>query len=305
MKSLRQALNISDIYSLSFFILLFIQNIIFYGQLTNPLQLLIQNIVILLAIPTIAVWEVRYNKIKIINILRNFYHIVFILISYNTVQEFIGIVNPQLYDNLMAQIDMYLFRVNIGDIFVKFSNPVLTEYMQICYFSYYFGAIALGVELLFKDKGKYFDQYLRYIVFSFSFMFLLYYIFPTIGPRFYLYDFTKLSQDLPGLFFTEPIRDIVNSGGNIPKPYYPNLTRIYTDCLPSGHTWIELIVLVMAFKVKAKSRWILLFFGIGLLLSTMYLRYHYLIDVILGAVCFLISWYVEPRLGRKINLFLK
>jgi membrane-associated phospholipid phosphatase len=305
MKSLKESLNISDIYALTFFILMLIQNVIFFGELNTPLQLLFQNLAILTAIPLVAYLEANYNKFKIINILRNFYHVAFILISYNTVQEFIEIVHPQIYDPLIAKIDTALFGFNIADVFMKISHPILTEYMQICYFSYYFGAIALGLEFIFKDNGKYFDQYLRHIVFSFSFLFLLYYILPTIGPRFYLYDYSTFNQDLPGLWFTEPIRDIINAGCRVPVPYTPDFTQINPDCVPSGHTWIELIILVMAFKTKAKSRWVLLFFGTGLLISTMYLRYHYLIDIVLGVIFFLIAWYLEPRLGRWINSLLK
>jgi membrane-associated phospholipid phosphatase len=124
---------------------------------------------------------------------------------------------------------------------------------------------------------------------------------PVIGPRFYLYDFSQLSSDLPGLFFTEPIRNIINAGCNVPDPSNFTFAQVNPDCVPSGHTWIELIMLVMAFKGKSRLRWFYLIIGAGLIFSTLYLRYHYLFDLILGVAFFLITYYLEPKLAKLIN----
>lgn len=301
MRSLKKILSVADIYTIVFFTLLLIQTIVFFNRLESPMIMLLQNVGIILGIVGISYYDKYYNKNKIIHVFRNLYHVVILLISYNTVQVFIEIVHPQLYDSVVANWDMQVFGFHACQQLYAISNPILTEYLQLCYFSYYFVAIALGVELFFKDGGKYFEQYLRYIVFSFIFLFMLYYALPVLGPRFYLYDFSQLSSDLPGLFFTEPMRHIINVGCNVPDPSNFTFAQVNPDCVPSGHTWIELIMLVMAFKSKSRLRWFYLVIGAGLIFSTLYLRYHYLFDLLLGVLFFLITYYLEPKLAKLIN----
>jgi membrane-associated phospholipid phosphatase len=62
---------------------------------------------------------------------------------------------------------------------------------------------------------------------------------------------------------------------------FEGITR---DCFPSGHTELTVLVLYYARKFDRRIFWWLLPFGIGIVLSTVYLRYHYVIDVIAGAV---------------------
>ena len=51
------------------------------------------------------------------------------------------------------------------------------------------------------------------------------------------------------------------------------------DCMPSGHTAVTLITLLFAWRAHRPTFWLILPFASGLILSTVYLRYHYVIDV--------------------------
>ena len=56
------------------------------------------------------------------------------------------------------------------------------------------------------------------------------------------------------------------------------------DCFPSGHTEIALVVLLYAWRFERRYFCGLLP-AVGLLLfSTVYLRYHYVVDVLAGAL---------------------
>ena len=56
------------------------------------------------------------------------------------------------------------------------------------------------------------------------------------------------------------------------------------DAFPSGHTMITTAVLIVAWRRFRKLFWFLLPVAILLILSTMYCRYHYLVDVLAGIV---------------------
>jgi membrane-associated phospholipid phosphatase len=56
------------------------------------------------------------------------------------------------------------------------------------------------------------------------------------------------------------------------------------DCFPSGHTELTMLVLYCAWRFERRAFWIMVPPACVLVISTVYLRYHYVIDVIAGAV---------------------
>ena len=76
------------------------------------------------------------------------------------------------------------------------------------------------------------------------------------------------------------------------------LERIKTDCFPSLHTGLCLLCLLYAiryrevFKHKIFAMWFWIVGVISLILSTVYLRYHWVIDVIAGIILAVIVYYV-------------
>ena len=92
---------------------------------------------------------------------------------------------------------------------------------------------------------------------------------PALGPRFYL-DHLQ-TTGLQGLLVAEPLHDLLN-----------RLEGIKRDAFPSGHTGIAVVVLYLAYQYKRNLFWIYLPVVAALLFSTVYLRYHYIVDVIAG-----------------------
>ncbi len=80
--------------------------------------------------------------------------------------------------------------------------------------------------------------------------YLGYFIWPGIGPRFTLHNFETINQDLPGLFLTNFLREIVNSGESIPAGTSNPAEVVQRDIFPSGHTMITLIVMYLSFRLK-------------------------------------------------------
>lgn len=52
---------------------------------------------------------------------------------------------------------------------------------------------------------------------------------------------------------------------------------------PSGHTMISVAVLIVAWKRARDVFWILLPIATGLIISTVFCRFHYVVDLIAGA----------------------
>jgi membrane-associated phospholipid phosphatase len=112
-----------------------------------------------------------------------------------------------------------------------------------------------------------------------------YLLFPAIGPRFTMAQLYTVPLD--GGVITDFLRDSLN-----------NLEHNKRDCMPSGHTQIALITLGLAFRHSRKLFYIYLPMVLGLILATVYLRYHYVVDVLAGALLAAICLALGPWLFR-------
>jgi len=57
---------------------------------------------------------------------------------------------------------------------------------------------------------------------------------------------------------------------------------VQRDVFPSGHTMITLIVMYLSVRLRSRSRYFFVPVGSLLIVATVYLWYHYVIDLIAG-----------------------
>jgi len=186
------------------------------------------------------------------------------------------------YDFLFINIDRFLFGGDPTKFFYQIANPFLTEILQMVYGSFYLLPIILCLSLLRKKRYVATDFALFSVVYGFFLSYLGYFLLPGIGPRFTLHDFNLVNQALPGLYLTNFLREVVNAGESIPAGTVNPADLVQRDVFPSGHTMITLIVMYLSIKLKSRSRYFFIPIGSLLIFSTVYLWYHYVIDLIAG-----------------------
>jgi membrane-associated phospholipid phosphatase len=299
--NLREILKMSDIYSLAILCIYTVLAIIFSPYIDGSITLIYINIIIMAGIISIATIDEKFQAGRLFMLFRRVYIAPLIFIIYDQIQNYIPMINPNLYDLTLIAWDMALFGVNPTEWIYQFASPALTEFMQSSYMLYFFMPLAHGIELHLKREDKKLGEFSRIILFAFYTSYLLYFIMPAIGPRFFIHDFYAMSTELPGLFLTEFFRNVVNSGGGIPAGVMNPADFVNRDCMPSGHTMVTLVNIYVVFRNKSIFRYPILIFGLSLIVSTVYLRYHYVVDVIAGAILAVIAIYIEP----KVRLFVK
>jgi membrane-associated phospholipid phosphatase len=190
------------------------------------------------------------------------------------------------YDRLLIAVDHALFGVHPTEWLARFANPYLTEVLQIAYSLFYVLFIAAGVELYRRSDLSAFRYCRLTVVYSFFVSYVGYFSLPAVGPRFTLHDFASIDTDLPGLFFTPFLRWFVNTFESIHAGATSSeaLAAAQRDVFPSGHTLLTLITIILAYKLALKIRHWLLGTGSLLIAATVYLRYHYVIDIVVGAL---------------------
>jgi len=295
---LLQTNEIYTILMLSFYtILAFIFNI----KIDNFYQLLAFNFSVMALVIYISSLSIKFGELKKYKLFRTLYLVPIVFAIYSQVQVYIPFLNPYMYDSVLAQWDKAIFSVNPTEWIYQFSNPILTEWLQFSYMTYYVMPLILGLEFIFGNKENEFDYLIRNVVLAFYLSYIAYLFMPAIGPRFSLHNFETLNLELPGILLTDFFRNVVNAGGGAPTGIENPAQFVNRDCMPSGHTWITIVNMYVAFKFNSKYKYIILLFGLSLILATVYLRYHYVVDLIVGAILAFASLKIEPIIGKWIN----
>lgn len=214
--------------------------------------------------------------------LNDFSPILFVILIYESLGD--------LIQHLHADIDPYLIRVDFSIFGVhptvwmeRWIVPWLTDLMSVAYASYYFLPMTVIAVLYLSGRKEAFDRCVFVLALGYYISFVGYILFPAVGPRFSLAHLQ--SVPLEGSFVTDFVRDTLNA-----------LEHNRRDCMPSGHTQIALIALYLAYRYTKVLFYAFLPFVCGLILSTVYLRYHYVIDLFAGAVVAAGCVFVGPKL---------
>lgn len=287
-KSLIKKLKAFDLVAIGFSLFLILLHIIFYNKIENSLNWIFINLVVITLAFTISYLEAVTEQ-KVWRIIHYWYIAPIILLTFRQLFFMVKPIRVYDYDNLFIAIDRWMFGTDPTHFLEQFANPVLTETLQIVYGMFYLLPIILGLSLLNKDRFVALDFALFSVIYGFFLSYLGYFLLPGIGPRFTLHDFNTINQTLPGLWLTNYLREMTNAGEGIPFGTLNPAAVVQRDVFPSGHTMITLIVMYLSVRLKSRSRYFFIPIGTLLIFSTVYLWYHYVIDLIGGLVFMIFS----------------
>ena len=110
-------------------------------------------------------------------------------------------------------------------------------------------------------------------------------VFPAAPPRLVLvYEFKRSLQGYPHLF------------SNLSARAFALLPVDSRAAFPSLHAGVSLLALYYAWRYVRGWFWVLLPFALGLWVSTIYLRHHYVVDLVAGWMLTPVAAWVAPRL---------
>lgn len=208
---------------------------------------------------------------------------------FSELQHLVHPINPVDIDPQLIAIDLAIFGVHPTVWLERMTVPWLTECLQLAYMSFYFLPFALCAPLYRQRDWRALQVALCALVLTYYTSYLLYFLTPARGPRFDLASVQTLP--LTGLWLATPLQTLLDS-----------LEGIQRDAFPSGHTAIALVVLAMAARYQRRSLGVFLVLALSILFSTVYLRYHYVIDVIAGGLlavlCLGVTYALYPDVWR-------
>jgi len=287
----------TDVMTLGMLLLYTLLDIIFITQVKSSFGILQANIATMVSIIAVAMWYDQSGT-RVAHIVRNFLILPVGYMLYSQVHNYIPLVHPYNYDTVLAAWDRAIFGVNPTVWVFRFATPALTEYFQIWYNVFQLMLIVPAIAWYRSGGMREFRIYSMTILFGFYLSYLLYFAMPAIGPRFEVHDFTSIDRELPGLLVTGPFREFINAGNNITPDMVNPYDVVNRDCMPSGHTMMSVLGILMAWRYRSRWRWLITVGGVSIMLSTIYLRYHYAVDLMAGLALALIVYALHPKIVR-------
>jgi membrane-associated phospholipid phosphatase len=209
------------------------------------------------------------------------------ILIYTNLHDTIGFVNPHDVHWTLVALDRALFGQVPCVWAQRFITPGRTELMQLCYLSFFWIAPSTSLLLLLQRRWREFRSATLGVVACFYLGYFLYLVFPAAPPRLVLvYEFKTNLSGYPTLL------------SNLSAQAFALLPVDSRAAFPSLHAAVSLVALVFAWRYTRNWFWALLPFALGLWVSTVYLRHHYVVDLLAGWALAPVALAVAPRIDR-------
>jgi len=223
---------------------------------------------------------------KLVHFLRYFYPLAMLGYFYPEV-DYLNNVFFRNLDPEVANLEVTIFG---GQPSVWFSEYFhwkwFNDLMNLGYLSYYFLIFMLAF-WIYKTQFERFSFVLFIICMSFYIYYFIFILFPVAGPQFYL---TPPDNQIPDAYFFREAIKFIHTMGERPAAAFP-----------SSHVGITCILLYLSSKyAKELLKWFIPI-SILLILSTVYIKAHYVIDVIGGFLSVPIIYWISSQTYAAIT----
>lgn len=223
----------------------------------------------------------------LLDFLRETLPFLFCISIYTNMHDMVHLVNPNDVDASLIAWDQYLLGFQPAIYLESFITPELTDFMYFSYSSFLIYIIMFTMYLYVRKNHTAFRETLVSVILTFYIGYIGYVIFPAVGPKFTMSHLFETS--LSGSFITDRLSFLMN---------YEISEYTRRDCFPSLHNGVIFLILLFAFKHQKRYAFLFLPFAIALFISTLYLRYHYFVDMIAGFLLAIIVFYLGPLLNN-------
>jgi membrane-associated phospholipid phosphatase len=209
------------------------------------------------------------------------------ILIYTNLHDTIGFVNPHDIHDRLAAADLWLFGVQPTVWAEAFITPANTELMSFFYTCFFWIAPVVPLSLLARRRFADFRTATLGIVLCFLMGYVIYVIFPAGPPRLVLaHEYTKTLAGYNAAFtrFSNSAIDLL-----------PHDSRA---AFPSLHGAISLLAMAYAWRFARRLFWFMIPFVLGLWVSTVYLRHHFVVDLFAGWALAPFAYVLAPRLDR-------
>ena len=221
-------------------------------------------------------------------IFRNWYPLPYVGSCYKEMALFIPAVRHTDSDQWLADLDFRIWGVHPTVWLERVHNPVFTEFLQVVYTLFIPAVLLIAFLLWKKSRFAEFQYYAFLIALGFLASYIGYMFVPARGPRFLLKDLQHVP--LQGLWLFHGMQNTLD-----------RLESAHYDCFPSGHTELTMLAWWGSQMVSKRLFRIYLAYTPCIIFATVYLRYHYTVDLMAGGLLAVALILAAPVFFQKLS----
>jgi membrane-associated phospholipid phosphatase len=227
----------------------------------------------------------RSRGIPILGLISHWYPPLLFLFFFEEIGLTVHAIFPGWFDQYLIKADFALFGVHPTVWIEQFSSYWLNEYMQLVYTSYFLLTIGFGAYLWIRGKRDQFAVFIASTCIAYYLCYVIFVLFPIESPYHTLRHLQQI--ELTGGPFTAFINLIEKHG------------RVHGGAFPSTHVAGSMVTLFSAYRFARPIGYWLTVLVFSICVSTVYGRYHYVVDVFAGILMAAIGCWVGPKLIRR------
>jgi len=208
---------------------------------------------------------------------------VFCATVYGSLHDLIHFFGAPDITRALYRWDVALFGVEPTVWAERFIHPVLTDLLTVCYWLFYVMGPLLGLILYLRREHEAFRATMVSIVLCLYLGYIGYVAWPASAPRLFMPE----AYVIP--LHGTPLLDYTRAATvAVPLTAY--------GAFPSLHCAVAVLAVLLAWRYQRWFAWVQMPFAAGLVFGTVYLRHHWVVDILAGMVLTVFSFWAGPRL---------
>jgi membrane-associated phospholipid phosphatase len=257
--------------------------------LGRPLKSYYDELAFYSSVVVLAVFISRYvdeGKNRFSTILRIGYPALLFTFFYRATGGTIFLIFDRFYDRQLTSFEKAIFGMD-PTLYIDqhLLNSWANEIFSFCYFSYYFMLLVFLLVLFIKKHYETIKSFLTAACFTFFLSYILFFLYPIEGPRWYFAN--EYANRIESPLFRRLVEFVINNAA------------VHGGCMPSSHFGVALVIQMYCFRYYKLAAWLLLPLNVGLAVGTVWGRFHYVSDVVVGGLLGMIAtffvWKYYPK----------
>jgi membrane-associated phospholipid phosphatase len=283
--------------ALSYLALSSVLIVLFEENLAHPvkligLQVLVAGVILLLCrveagATAKTAWRGESFTSKFWHFWRHWYPHLFILFCFEELAVLVHLVLPEWQDAKLIAADYWLTGVHPSIWLEQFATPARNEFMQFAYLSYFTYLLVVGGVLYYRRDWRGYWSVMTYSMAGYCIGYVIAIFFPIESPWFSMAG--AWHGELRGGTFTAVINFIEHYG------------RVRGAAFPSEHVAGATAAVWGAWRHRRWLFWVLLPLFFCMCFSTVWGRYHYVVDVLAGMITGTLGYIIGSWIIRRQN----
>ena len=283
MQQKRYFLLPTEIATLAYLLVISILIIIFNPQLPGWWRFLLLHLGIASSILFIA--TIRWEH-AVYRFFRNWYPFLLITFLFWESENFVHLIFSDWKNEWLIAADFQLLGGHPTVALEQITSPYATEFFEFIYFTYYFVPL-FGLWIYLKQSERNFQQFAAHYFLALYLGYLVFTLVPAEGPWKTLAG--QQTMLIEGKWFFRQLNDYLHHQG-----------AIVGGCFPSTHLSAATAVVFATARWSKKMFWGSVVWFAFLFFSTVYGRYHYVVDGLAGLAAGGIAFGLSTLLTKRI-----